>query len=199
VADNASKAFDKIGQAFQVSLEKIGGQLLPIVTDVANGIADAWIAANEAGTEIFGAAQQVTDNGLEMAINGEEYVLDWSGLHKRTAEEIAAATAEGSTSGLAEGAENAKSAITDSTKSAVEDAYEEVAKASKEFSAKYGSQYAAGMTQINGQWVSNQERESFYKDKSLDAGKYSTFANGEVSWNLLKESASGKSGTLKAA
>lgn len=198
VANNASKAFDRIGQAFQVSLEKIGGQLLPIVTDVANGIADAWIAANEAGTEIFGAAKQVADNGLEMAINGEEYVLDWSGLHKRTAEEIAEATSEGSTSGLAAGAENAKGAITESTKSAVEDAYEEVAKASKEFSAKYGSQYAAGMTQIDGTWVSNQERESFYKDKSLQSGEYSTFANGEVAWNLLKESASGKSGTLKA-
>lgn len=61
VADNASKQFARIGEAFQVSLEKIGGQLLPIVTDIAGGIADAWIAANEKGTELFVAAQQGAD------------------------------------------------------------------------------------------------------------------------------------------
>ncbi|MCK9185569.1 MAG: phage tail tape measure protein, partial [Candidatus Cloacimonetes bacterium] len=55
VADNASKAFDRIGQAFQVSLEKIGGQLLPIVTDFANLIADAWVAGNEIGSNMFAA------------------------------------------------------------------------------------------------------------------------------------------------
>lgn len=58
VADNASKAFDRIGQAFQVSLEKIGGQLLPLVADFANGIADAWVSANEAGTEFFDDMQK---------------------------------------------------------------------------------------------------------------------------------------------
>jgi len=68
----------------------------------------------------------------------------------------------------------------------------------EEWVKAYGSASSAGMTQVNGKWVSNQERESFYKDKSLKSGEYSTFANGEVSWNLLKESASGKSGTLKA-
>jgi len=58
VADNASKAFDRIGQAAQVSLEKIGGQLLPAVSEFANAIADAWIAANERGTELFATAQE---------------------------------------------------------------------------------------------------------------------------------------------
>ncbi|MCK9571468.1 hypothetical protein M0R72_21140 [Candidatus Pacearchaeota archaeon] len=58
VADNASKAFDRIGQAFQVSLEKIGGQLLPLVADFANGIADAWVGANKAGTEFFDDMQK---------------------------------------------------------------------------------------------------------------------------------------------
>jgi hypothetical protein len=53
VADNASKQFARIGEAFQVSLEKMGGQLLPVVSSIAGSIADAWISGNEMGSAAF--------------------------------------------------------------------------------------------------------------------------------------------------
>lgn len=54
-ADNASKAGERIGQAWQVSLEKVGGQILPIYTAIAGGIADVMVGINTAGTGVFDA------------------------------------------------------------------------------------------------------------------------------------------------
>jgi hypothetical protein len=75
VADNASKAFDRIGQAAQVSLEKIGGLLLPIVADIANTIADAWVKGNQLGSEAFVAAQKLaTGAGSAMTSATNSYL-----------------------------------------------------------------------------------------------------------------------------
>jgi hypothetical protein len=53
VADNASKQFARIGEAFQVSLEKMGGVLLPFVSKFAGAIADGLIGLNQFGTSAY--------------------------------------------------------------------------------------------------------------------------------------------------
>jgi hypothetical protein len=89
VADNASKQFARIGEAFQVSLEKIGGQLLPIVTDIASGIADAWIAANEKGTALFAKATAADSKYKNTDIVAA--AKDFLGIEKLPANEITSA------------------------------------------------------------------------------------------------------------
>lgn len=109
VAAEASTQFERITQAAQVSLEKLGTIALPIVTDIAKGIADAWEGLNIAGSEIYGAFQGAAENASKgslgvITVNGTDYEVGLSGIHevaKKTEEEIANATEKGTEKGLA--------------------------------------------------------------------------------------------------
>lgn len=122
VADNASKAFDRIGQAFQVSLEKIGGQLLPFVASIANDIADAWISANEMGTEAFATAQSRVSQA-DKVITETGSIWEWGKTLLGFGDEVSAQTADGILTGAETAASPAAKKVGEELKATVEDAF----------------------------------------------------------------------------
>lgn len=109
VADDAGTAFNRIAQAAQVSLEKIGGLLLPVVTDVANGIATGITAVNEYGSGVYDTVSANVANA-DKAINETGSIVEWGkalfGMGDAVAEEVstgATAGAEAAAPGVAEG------------------------------------------------------------------------------------------------
>ncbi len=135
VADDAGKSFDRITQAATVSLEKIGGLIMPVVTSIANWGADALESVNTAGTEIYGAVEKVATGGLDFSMNGEEYNLDWSGVHKKVAEEVTAGANEGAEAAAPKVADALTTDLEKSTKEAVGAGFLAAAKDSKISSA----------------------------------------------------------------
>ncbi|MDD4479734.1 MAG: hypothetical protein PHD64_11880, partial [Mesotoga sp.] len=136
VADDANTAFARIGQAAQVSFEQLGGVILPIVTDIANAIADSWQGMNVAGSEIWKAGAGVVENLQkgsigDFALNGTWYNVALSGplglaIRETTAEEIAAGAKEGSASASEVVADNLTSDLSEKMAeefSAAQDAY----------------------------------------------------------------------------
>lgn len=116
VADDANTAFARIGQAAQVSFEQMGGVILPIVTDIANAVADAWQGMNVAGSELWKAGAGIVENLSkgnlgDFALNGEWYNVSLSGIRKKTAEEIAAGAKEGADGASVEVAESLASGV----------------------------------------------------------------------------------------
>ena len=127
VADDANTAFARIGQAAQVSFEQLGGVILPIVTDIANAVADAWQGMNVAGSEMWKAGAGIVENLSQgnlgdFALNGEWYNVSLSGIHKKTAEEIAAGAKQGAASASDAVADNLASSISEKVASELEEA-----------------------------------------------------------------------------
>lgn len=159
VADDANTAFARIGQAAQVSFEQLGGVILPIVTDIANAIADSWQGMNVAGSEIWKAGQGMMENLSQgnvgdFALNGEWYNVSLSGIRKKTAEEIAA--------GAKQGAASASDAVADNLTSGIAE------KVAEEFSAAqdaYIKSHPGGMSVVNGKIIGgNDDFEKKYKE-----------------------------------
>ncbi len=154
VADNASKAFDRIGQAAQVSLEKIGGQLLPFVTSFANSIADAWVSANEAGSQLFAGAQKLLSGNAGLGVDvsesgllgqlgyGGEWEIGWDGIHRKAADAIGEGAKEGTQTGMEAGSNAAQKQVAEDLKTAAEEA----AKAFAEANDAYIKAHPGGMS-----------------------------------------------------
>lgn len=180
VADDANTAFARIGQAAQVSFEQLGGVILPIVTDIANAVADAWQGANEAGRELWKAGGGIVSNLLQgnlgdVTINGEMYNVSLSGIRKKTAEEIAAGAKEGADEASSEVAESLTSDISEKVASELEEA-------AKEFDAKqeaYIKSHPGGMSVVGGKIIGGADdfektyEESWTKVLTTFPDKYS--------------------------
>ena len=159
VADDANTAFARIGQAAQVSFEQLGGVILPIVTDIANAVADAWQGMNVAGSELWKAGAGIMENLSQgnlgdVTFNGELYNVSLSGIRKKTAEEIAA--------GAKQGAASASDAVADNLTSGIAE------KVAEEFSAAqdaYIKSHPGGMSVVNGKIIGgNDDFEKTYKE-----------------------------------
>lgn len=160
VADDANTAFARIGQAAQVSFEQLGGVILPIVTDIANAVADAWQGMNVAGSEMWKAGEGIVENLSkgsvgDFALNGEWYNVSLSGIHKKTAEEIAA--------GAEQGAASASDAVADNLTSGIAE------KVAEEFSAAqdaYIKSHPGGMSVVDGKIIGGDDGfEKKYKEQ----------------------------------
>lgn len=238
-------ALSKLSASLDVTGQKIGTTLLPMLTSVVEALNAGVVAANEFASTTLPAWAQSTTNWINQALGMEEDTPEQIAERKakiaRTAEKTTTKTtdttgyqsfseAQASAAQIGQGAGNSyvdglNAALGKGVPKALTDAYlGNALKTAKGAAAKagaltgedwvkafassasvgmsYGADYYNTRTKQwekgSGQWFGGAERESFYKDKSLDYGKYSTFANGEVAWNLLKESASGKSHTMKA-
>lgn len=186
VADDASKAFDRIGQAWQVSMEQAGGVILPIVTDIANAIADSWQGMNVAGTEIWKAGAGIVENLSQgnlgdVTFNGELYNVSLSGIRKKTAEEIEAGAKEGADSASAEVAESLASGIS-----------EEMNKKMEEFAAgqdAYIKSHSGGMSVSNlydtGERDANGKAIFEQGDTRIIGGDDDTEKKYEKQWNRI--------------
>jgi len=164
VADDANTAFARIGQAAQVSFEQLGGVILPIVTDIANAVADAWQGMNVAGSEMWKAGAGMMENLSQgsvgdFALNGTWYNVALSGplglaIREKTAEEIAAGAEQGAASASGTVADNLTSGIAE--------------KVAEEFSAAqdaYIKSHPGGMSVVNGKIIGgNDDFEKKYKE-----------------------------------
>lgn len=177
VADNASKQFARIGEAFQVSLEKIGGQLLPVVTVIASGIADAWIAANETGTSLFVAAQTAlssSDTRIKTAVQSGGGIIDIAEAMLGIGDEIAPTVSDAVLSGAATGAEAAAPGVASAlTSDIAKKTAEEFAKANDEYIKSHSSGgYSKAM--LEGETVKVKDRDP----KSATYGQMIDFFTG---------------------
>ncbi len=204
VADDANIAFSKIAQAAQVSFEQMGGVILPIVTDIANAIADRWQKANENGRKMFllatgqakeatgytggGATLTVNESGLlgRLGLSGEWLIGDEFGnIRRKTAEEIATGAKEGSATAASNVADNLASGISEKVASELEEA----AKKFDADQAAYIKSHPGGMSVSNlydtGTKTASGKTIYSQGDYRIVGGNDDTTKNYEEQWTRL--------------
>lgn len=192
--NSAKKSIDDIIEKVSEIGSKISSGLTTAIPTAINGLQGALASlASQFGalltTSITGPLAGVAD---AMGLSGVSSKLNE--ISTRANEILKPAITDAVGDGALSGATDAAPKVADALTSDIASA---TAKAFDDAQTAYIKAHPGGMSLINGQIVGGADHTSDYSNR-LSSGKYSTFANGDVAWDLFAAAESGKSGILTA-